>query len=319
VEAKSLQLFSCGLNAGPIVTPIQVCADRQVRLRARGPDKPEDFLIAVQGLSRPILGDFGKEAMLDGIPLGRAGGIVRHRDGEAERVHELGLEFGLPGPTPTAIAAAGIAEEQQAASPSVPAAAVGVPPAGNGASGEGRRIVRDAHGHAAAIGEQIVNAVRNGHADRIRAKVVVVDQAGRAIPACAWVLERADEFALFGIHAENGPSLPLEAIAQLANVEKLLVAIRARIGGELFLVHAERIPHAIEQPGDGVGTDRDPEVAEGQRDFAGGAAGPFHAGDGIAAGVVFQQVLDERYEVGGFFSTGMRPPPTRRVRASATS
>src|ERR1039457_6105429 len=34
----------------------------------------------------------------------------------------------------------------------------------------------------------------------------------------------------------------------------------------------------------------------------------------IAGGVVFQQELDQRDDVGGFFSTGLRPPPERRVR-----
>jgi hypothetical protein len=39
-----------------------------------------------------------------------------------------------------------------------------------------------------------------------------------------------------------------------------------------------------------------------------------HSGDGIASGVVFEQELDQCDDVGGFFSTGLRPPPERRVR-----
>jgi len=49
--------------------------------------------------------------------------------------------------------------EQQAVCPWVPAAAVLLPPARNGARGEGRRIVRDADGHAPAVGGEIVNAM----------------------------------------------------------------------------------------------------------------------------------------------------------------
>src|SRR5712691_6933599 len=112
-------------------------------------------------------------------------------------------------------------EQQQAACAWVPAAAVVLPPAGNGARGEGRRIVRDADGHAPAVGEEIVNAMGNRHADRVGAEVVIVDQAGRTIPAGARVLEGADQFALFGVHADDGPPSPLEPIAQIANVEKL--------------------------------------------------------------------------------------------------
>src|SRR6266404_4630757 len=41
---------------------------------------------------------------------------------------------------------------------------------------------------------------------------------------------------------------------------------------------------------------------------------PLQPGDGIAGRVVFEQELDQRDDVGGFFSTGLRPPPERRVR-----
>src|SRR5206468_12390462 len=115
LEAKRLQLRGCGLHAGPIVATIEVRGDRQPRLGSGGPDEPEDLLVAVEGLARPVLGDLGEEAMLDGIPLGCARGIVRHGEGEAEGIHELGLEFSLPGAAAAAIAAAGIAEQEQAA------------------------------------------------------------------------------------------------------------------------------------------------------------------------------------------------------------
>ena len=35
---------------------------------------------------------------------------------------------------------------------------------------------------------------------------------------------------------------------------------------------------------------------------------------GSPAEVVFEQKLDQRDDVSGFFSTGLRPPPERRVR-----
>lgn len=117
--------------------------------------------------------------MLDAIPLGRARGIVRHGEGEAEGVHELGLEFGFLRAASIAIASARISEQEQAAGSRVPTAAVELPPASNGARGKGRRVVRDADGHAPAIGEEIVRAMGNGHAIRLRAEVVIV--ARRAV------------------------------------------------------------------------------------------------------------------------------------------
>src|SRR3989442_13891814 len=250
------------LHAGVIVVPIQVRGDRKPCLSAGGADKPEDLLVAVERLAGPVLRDLGEETMLDGIPLERARGVVRHGDGEAEEIDKLGLEFGLPGAPPIPIAAARIAEKEQGACPTIPHAAIVLPPARNRAGRKGRGIVGDTDGHAPAIGEQIVHAVRNGHADRLRAKVVIVDHAGLPTPPGAWVLEGADQFALFGIHADDGQASTLEAMAQVTDIEKLLVSIWTRVGGQLFVVDAERIAHLVEQSGDRVGADGDPEVPE---------------------------------------------------------
>ena len=196
MEVKRLQLVWCRLHAGLIVATIQVCSDREPSLRAGGPDESQDLAVAVEGLARPVLGNLGEETMLDGIPLGRTGGIVRDGESEAEPIDELRLQFGLPGPASIAIAAARVAEQEHAACPAIPDTAIVLPPARDGAGGEGGRIVRDADGHAPAVGEEIVNPVRNGHADRVGAEVVIVDQTRRAIPARAWVLEVANQLAL---------------------------------------------------------------------------------------------------------------------------
>jgi hypothetical protein len=89
---------------GRVVATIQVRGHRQTRLDSGGADKAEDLLAAVERLTRPVFGDFREESMLDGVPLGRARGIVGHREREATGIRE---EFGFPAPTPAAIAAAG--------------------------------------------------------------------------------------------------------------------------------------------------------------------------------------------------------------------
>ena len=74
----------------------------------------------------------------------------------------------------------------------------------------------------------------------------------------------------------------------------------------------------MEQAGDGVGTDCDAEVAERQGKLGGCSTGPLQAGNGIAGSVVVEQESDQRDDVGGFFSIGLRPPPERRVRPEDT-
>lgn len=74
----------------------------------------------------------------------------------------------------------------------------------------------------------------------------------------------------------------------------------------------------MEQAGDGVGTDGDTEVAERQGNLGGSSTGPLQSGNGIASSVVVEQESDQRDDIGGFFSIGLRPPPERRVRPEAT-
>lgn len=71
MEAKPLQLFRRGFNAGRIVAAIQVGGDRQARLGSGGADEAEDLLVAVERLPRPVFGDLREETMLDGVPRGR--------------------------------------------------------------------------------------------------------------------------------------------------------------------------------------------------------------------------------------------------------
>jgi hypothetical protein len=74
----------------------------------------------------------------------------------------------------------------------------------------------------------------------------------------------------------------------------------------------------MQETSDGVGTDEDTEVSQRQSNLFGSSPGPLQTRDGIAGGVVFEQELDQSDDVGGFFSTRLRPPPKRRARPGLT-
>jgi hypothetical protein len=106
----------------------------------------------------------------------------------------------------------------------------------------------------------------------------------------------------------------LETLPKITKIEKLIIAIGTEIGGEFLVIDAQGIAHLVEETSDGVGADRDTEVAQRHGNLIGGTSRPLQPCDGIAGGVVFEQELDQRDDVGGFFSTRLRPPPERRVR-----
>ncbi len=171
----------------------------------------EDFGVTVKRLGGPILGDFGEQAVLDGIPFGGAGGVMSNGNGEPKAVAELALKLGFPGAGTATVAAAGIGKDEQLAATGVAIRAVALPPAGDGVGGESGRVMRDAYKDRASVGKQVIDTIRDRDADSIGTEIVVIHAHRRAIPLNASVFEVADQFSLFGIDADDGKTLALKA------------------------------------------------------------------------------------------------------------
>ena len=77
-------------------------------------------------------------------------------------------------------------------------------------------------------------------------------------------------------------------MSKITQVEELIIAIGAEVGGELLVIDPKRIAHLMEEAGNGVGTDDDTEVSQRHGNLVGSSPGPLQASDGIAGGVVFQ-------------------------------
>jgi hypothetical protein len=92
---------------------VEKSGDSQTCIGLGGSDELEDFIVAVERLTGPVLGDFGKETVFDGIPLGSAGWIVSDCDVEAEAIADLELKFCFPGESAIGVASPGVGEDEK--------------------------------------------------------------------------------------------------------------------------------------------------------------------------------------------------------------
>ena len=150
--------------------------------------------------------------MFDGIPFGRARGVMSNGYGEPKAVAELALKFGFPGAGAATVAAAGIGKDEQLPAATVAISAVALPPTGDGVDGEGCCVMRDAYENRASVGEQVIDTIRDRDADGIGTEIVIIDVYGRAIPLDAMVFEVADQFSLLGIDADDRKALALKLV-----------------------------------------------------------------------------------------------------------
>lgn len=207
-------------------------------------------------------------------------------------IGQLGLELGFPSAATITVTAAGIAQDKELPGAWIAKQSLLAPPMGDGVSGEGGCVMGDADHDRASIGEQIIDAVRDGDARGIGAEVVIVDQARRQVPAHPEIFEIADQFAFFGIDANDGETAALKSVSQIAEIEELIVAIGTVVGGEFLVIDPKGIAHLMEEAGDGVGANEDTEVTQRHGNLGGGSPRPLQAGDGVTGGVVFEQELD---------------------------
>ena len=137
LQSKGLKLFGRWFSACGILATVEVSGDRQAGVSSRGADKVQDLLVAVEWFACSVLGDLGKEPVLDGVPFGSARRIVGNSESQPKRVGQLRLEFGFPGPAPSAIAATGVAEDEELAGSWIADRSLLAPPPRDGVSSEG--------------------------------------------------------------------------------------------------------------------------------------------------------------------------------------
>jgi hypothetical protein len=151
--------------------------------------------------------------------------------------------------------------------------------------------VRDANEHGAAIGVEIVDAIEDGDAVRLGAKIMVVHWCWRAIPLGAGVLEVAHQFPLLGVDADHRISLAEETLTQFADVGELRLAQRVR-GADFPAVDTERKAKLVQETANGAGADPNSQAVQLGRDLGCRLAGPLQTADRVARRVVLQESLN---------------------------
>ena len=228
---------------------------------------------------------------------------------QTKGIGQLRLEFRLPCAAAVTVAAAGIGEDEDLPRDGISKGAFTLPPVRDGVRGKSRRIVRYANHEGSAISCDVVDSVGNRDTCSVSTEVVIEDAAGLSIPASAGIFEIANEFAFFGVDADDGKMPPLKTVTQVGEIFELPVSVGTAGGRDLFVIHAERIAHLIEQARDGIGGDDDTGFEKFFRDSGRGAPRPAQARHGIAGRVVFEQPTNDIDYVGLFFSVDWRPPP----------
>ena len=211
-ECQSAELLGSGFQPCGIVTTIEVRRNGQAGLGRGCADEVKDLLVAVEGFTGPVFGDFREEAMLDRIPLGSTGWIVGDSDSEVETIRELRLEFCFPSPAAATVTTTRVRENEQFARVGMLQTSLTLPPMTDSVSSEGGCVVRNTDDDRTTVGERLVDAVRDGDAERVGEKVMIIDGPGLAIPACAGVFKVADQFAFLGIDTDDGQATAAEAL-----------------------------------------------------------------------------------------------------------
>src|SRR5437016_9728261 len=109
------------------------------------------WLAAEQGSAAPVVGDVAEHAVLDLVPLARAGREVTDLHGQTQLVGQV-LQLQSPQAHAVAVASSAVGRDQQTPRTGIQRTTHLQPPAPNALYGELCRVVVDAHADPALVG-----------------------------------------------------------------------------------------------------------------------------------------------------------------------
>jgi len=136
---------------------------------------------------------------------------------------------------------------------------------------------------------------------------MIGDITGLLSPHATRVFEISDEFFLFRVDTNDG-FLPVgKAFPQATDMAELQVAFGAPLPravaaqSDFLAIRLKGISQFLEHAGHPLIADHNSLSAELGGDFAGGLAGPFESGHGVAGRFVFHQGADALNDLWSFF------------------
>jgi len=255
-QPKSGQLLLADLDRGIIALRVQRGLDDQTASRRGAGDQVHNRLVAHQRAASPVLRDEREQAVLDLVPLTRAGREVAHLEPQPQVIGQR-LERNLPEPAPGTVAAAAVGRDQQLAGAGEPATAHLLPPPSDAVGRELGGVVVNAHADPSLIVQEVVHAVGDGLTQVLVQEVVNANVLGPALrpPLGAGILEIPHQFLLFGVHRDGRLITILELTNPGVDVLELGVAVGMRRAFPRLAIGLQTVAGLVQERRHAVGTD----------------------------------------------------------------
>src|SRR3979411_2277767 len=142
------------LNSFRVEALVDVAGDGEAGIGGSGADQLDHDLVADQRFAAPVLGDVGKKAVLDAVPLAGTGRQVGDGYDEAGLVGKA-LNFAFPEADAGAVAAAAVGRDGEALSLGIASVAAPLPPAADALDGKFGGVGIDFHFSPATAGRHV--------------------------------------------------------------------------------------------------------------------------------------------------------------------
>src|SRR6266852_1843762 len=236
-------------------------------------------------------GHVTEQAAFDRVELRTIRGIVGHTDRDGKVVDDR-LEVFLEQMLVATVTATTIAQEQDGGRVGVQTPSIAVPKQPQAIAGECGRVTAEAHMNPALITGQIVDTMRNDDATGQAGEIMIKRFERLLAVDLAITVERAQEFLLLGIDAQDGVARLEKLLDEMGQMTKLRVAMRRVAAGQDLGHLATGQTKRVENASHDAGSSTDALCLQPVGNLLGGQIRPHNVlVHGITSGAVLDGVV----------------------------